>query len=188
MNRLAENVLVIVALAALAACTTITARSDYYREADFSGFRSFAWMTDPPVIVPDDTDMAVSALNLRRIKESIETELTAKGFTHVPDEAAADFVISATVGARDQIDLALYPDRYRDGWRWEGRYGVGTGVVGVDRYLEGTLAIDVFDEASKQAVWHGWATKRITNADIEDAGEPIREAVAAILSEFPPEP
>lgn len=194
MIRLLKIPIVATALAIMSGCATITAQSDYDREADFSQFRSFAWMTDPPVIVPPDTDMPVSALNLRRIKESIESQLVAQGFNQVPDRVAADFVVSATVGARDHINLDVYPDPYRGAWLWHSRFygnGLGAGAgVGfgryVDTYTEGTLAIDIFDERSKQAIWHGWATKRITNADIADASEPIRLAVEAILGGFPP--
>jgi Domain of unknown function (DUF4136) len=188
MFRLTNFLAGTLTLAILSGCASITAQTDYDRQADFSNMRSFAWMTDPPVIVPPDQDMPISALNLRRIKESIELELTGKGFTQVPDRDAADFVISATVGARDHIDLALYPVPYRRAWMWHSRfYGNGLDAVGVENYTEGTLAIDVFDQRTKEAVWHGWATKRITNADIEDASEPIRLAVDAILGDFPPQ-
>lgn len=180
------GMLATVVLAGIGGCATISAQSDYDHEADFTRLRSFAWMTEPPVVV-SNTDMPISPLNLRRIKESIEGQLVAKGFVQAAPESA-DFVISATVGARDHIDRAVYPDPYRPVWRWDSRFyadGFGT-AVGVEMYTEGTLALDVFDERSKQAIWHGWATKRITNADIADASEPIQRAVEAILSDFPP--
>jgi hypothetical protein len=69
-------------------------------------------------------------------------------------------------------------------WHW-GRTYFGD-EVDVDTYREGTLAIDVFDGKSHQPVWHGWATKRITEADIRGAAEQIPIAVTAILESFPP--
>jgi len=184
MGRLTSAVLGAAMAIGLSACATISARSDYDRSADFTGFHTFAWISDPPVIVAA-SDMPISELNLRRIRESIESELVGKGFERAGSPNAADFVISATVGARDHIDVSAYPDPYRGAWGWHSGYGIGTNVA-VDTYLEGTLAIDVFDQSAKQAVWHGWAQKRITDADIEDASEPIRNAVTAILSDFPP--
>jgi hypothetical protein len=35
-------------------------------------------------------------------------------------------------------------------------------------------------------VWHGWATKRISDRDVENAAKLIPVAVASILAEFPP--
>ena len=48
------------------------------------------------------------------------------------------------------------------------------------------LAIDIFDTADRRPVWHGVATKRISDADRKDAAATIRAAVDAILVGFPP--
>jgi len=58
--------------------------------------------------------------------------------------------------------------------------------VDVRAYREGTLAIDVFDGKTRQPVWHGWLSKRITEHDVSHAAEQIPPAVAAILGDFPP--
>jgi hypothetical protein len=57
-------------------------------------------------------------------------------------------------------------------------------------YTEGTLSLAFFERGSREAVWVGWASKRITGAD---EPEPlIQDAVARILQAFParsqPEP
>jgi hypothetical protein len=50
-------------------------------------------------------------------------------------------------------------------------------------YTEGTLSLEFFERSSHEAVWVGWASKRITGSD---EPEPlIREAVARILESFP---
>jgi hypothetical protein len=56
----------------------------------------------------------------------------------------------------------------------------------VRQYREGTLSIDVFDAKTHRPVWHGWAKKELTRADIENSEGPIRKAVTAILAKFPP--
>lgn len=48
------------------------------------------------------------------------------------------------------------------------------------------LAIDVFDVAERQPVWHGVASKMINESDREDAAGTIKAAVDAILEGFPP--
>ncbi|HEU4590180.1 MAG TPA: DUF4136 domain-containing protein [Steroidobacteraceae bacterium] len=169
----------------LAACaTSIHARSDHDARNDFSRYQSFAWIAEDPLITPQGSAEHVSPLNRRRIVEAIESQLTAKGFSKAADASSADFILSFTVGARDRIDVQSYPVRYRGYWGW------GTTYVGdnanVSTYREGTLAIDVFDGRSNQPVWHGWATKRVTDRDVENAAQLIPQAVAAILAEFPP--
>jgi len=97
----------------------------------------------------------------------------------------ADFTVAFTVGARDLINVDDYPLGYRGRRPWSARY-FGTGAD-VTTYTEGTLAIDIFDNGSRQPVWHGWARKRITGGDIEDPAPTIDAAVRAILAGFPPD-
>ncbi len=52
---------------------------------------------------------------------------------------------------------------------------------------EGTLSIDVFDASGHRPVWHGWAKKELTRADMAQSEHPIQRAVAAILAKFPPQ-
>jgi len=48
---------------------------------------------------------------------------------------------------------------------------------------EGNLVVDIFDNRSKEAIWHGSASKRLAQAD--DAVELIDQAAAALLESFP---
>lgn len=169
----------------LAGCaSTMQARSDFDSSQSFSSYRQFAWMETDPLIAPSGTASNVSALNRRRIVEAIETELGSKGFLKTSDREAADFVVAYTAGARDRLDVQAYPVPYRGYWHWGHPY-FGSDVD-VGTYQEGTLAIDVFDGKTRQPVWHGWATKRITAADVKAAAEQIPLAVTAILKDFPP--
>jgi hypothetical protein len=180
-----KALLTIALISLVVACATpMRARSDFDSGNDFSRYQSFAWIDADPLIAPAGEGQRVSPLNRRRIVEAIESQLAAKGFRRVADAPDADFVLSYTVGARDRIDVQSYPVRFRGAWNW------GWGYVGrdadVSTYREGTLAIDVFDARTNQPVWHGWATKRITERDVENAAEQIPIAVAAILAKFPP--
>ena len=173
-------------LAALAVtgCATMEAGSDYYREADFSGYRTFSWVSDSPLIQSDSERVAISPLSVRQVREAIERELRAKGFTLVAEPQAADFALSFTVGARDMISMSDYPEAYRGSWRWGAPYYWPN--VDIYMYTEGMLAIDVFDRATSQPVWHGWARKQILSADIDDPQATIDAAVREILDGFPP--
>jgi hypothetical protein len=164
--------------------TTLNAHFDHDASQDFSAYRTFAWIADQPMIAPPDDVARVSPLNRRRIEEAIEKALSEKGFQKVSDRAAADFVVSYSVGARDRIDAHSFPAPYADVWHW-GRHYYGHDVD-VDVYREGTLAIDVFDTRTHQPVWHGWASRRITEYDVRHAAEQIPPAVVSILSNFPP--
>jgi hypothetical protein len=176
--------IVAVMLIVAACASTIQSRSDYDPAQDFSKYRTYAWLADDPPIAPRDGGTQVSALNRRRIVEAIESQLNTKGFQKAAARDSASFTVAYTVGARDRIDVASYPDLYRRPWRWGGPYFGER--VDVNAYTEGTLAIDIFDGASHQPVWHGRASKHVTEKDVEQAADLIPKAVASVLQNFPP--
>jgi hypothetical protein len=57
----------------------------------------------------------------------------------------------------------------------------------VRQYDKGMLAMDVFDVKERRPVWHGVATKSISEQDIHDIDGTIQAAVDAILEGFPPQ-
>jgi hypothetical protein len=176
-------VIAAILIVASGCATTLQTHSDHDASQDFSGYRTFAWMSDQPMMAPPEQIARVSPLNRNRIEKAIESELTAKGFQKTADRSAASFVVSYTVGARDRVDAQSYPAPYAGPWRWGYPYWRD---VDVRTYTEGTLAIDIFDGKTHQPVWHGRGSKQITEHDVTHAAEEIPPAVAAILKEFPP--
>jgi len=180
-----KSLMVVTLLTLLAGCAeTIDSRSDYDRSQSFTRYHTYAWMNEDPIAAAGASATEVSPLNRRRIVEAVEHELGAKGFAKASDRGAVDFVVAYTVGSRDRIDAQAYPAPYSGTWRWGGPY-FGR-EVDVRSYTEGTLAIDIFDGATHQPVWHGKAAKRITAQDIEHVADRIKVGVATVLNDFPP--
>lgn len=171
-------------LAVATGCSSLTTRADFDRNNDFSRYRTFAWMSDDPVLAARGATAQVSPLNRQRIVQAIEAELRAKGFTLAARRANADFVVDYTVGSRDRIDVDSYPTDFRGPWSWGWpRYWR---EVDVSTYTEGRLAVDIFDGRTRRPVWHGLGKRRISAADIARAESEIPKAVSAILAPFPP--
>ena len=170
-------------LASLAVgCAGVQARSDFDPNAHFDTYRSFAWLGEEPGAQPGGAGTeGVDPLLVRRIHESTETHLEARGYRKLDDPEAADFAVSFSVGRQEKLKIESSP------MLGGGRYGYGgwyAGSVSASSYTEGTLAIDIFDGKSHLAVWHGWATKRINQTT--DRAALVDEAVSAILARFPP--
>lgn len=182
----------LVLITALAGCeTTTVGRADWDRETDFAAYRSYAWISEHPLIVAEGTSEVINPLTEGRVMAAVERELAAKGFDRVAVGGETDFVLSFTIGTREKIRIDAYPDPYfRYSWDWyyphwpHWRY---YDVRTVTRsYTEGTLAVDIFDGEKKMPVWHGWATRMVRGSDIKDPVAAINEAVAAIMANFPP--
>jgi hypothetical protein len=176
----------------LVACATgFKATYDSDPAHDFSGYQTYAWMSANPMIV-GPTNRMPNPLLEPKIMAAMEGVLTAKGYSKVDDPEAADFVLSFTVGSREEIQVNSYPATYagygyRGAWGWGGPYyGMATETQ-VRQYQKGMLALDVFDVKEHRPVFHAVAEKSITESDRKNSDETIQAAVDAVLQAFPPE-
>ena len=180
-------------LAVSCASSGFRATHDYDSSNDFSVYQSWAWISDEPMKVGPMATVSNPLLE-PRIMSAIDSALTAKGYRKVEDRSAAQFVVSFTVGSREEIDVDSYPSMSANigyanprHWRWGGAYyGFGAGTeTTVRQYTRGILAIDVFDVEERRPVWHGKTEKRIRDSDREAPEAAIKAAVDAVLAGFP---
>jgi hypothetical protein len=173
--------------------STFKATHDHDANHDFTNYQTFAWISKNPMKV-GQTAIAPNPLLEPRIMSALEKALVAKGYKWVGDAASADFVISFTVGSREEIKVDTYPSMsagygrgYPGHWGWGGPYyGVSSTETSVRQYTKGMLAVDIFDVKERRPVWHGVASKTINESDRENMDETIKAAVDAIVAGFPP--
>ena len=178
----ARRTMVAIAVLMLGGCAAkLTAKHDTNPDVDMSQYRTFSWISDKPHIgMPGRPP---NPLNSQRIMQAITSELGEKGYNFVREPAEADFVVSFTTVARDKVTVEAYPVTYRRA-RFNSPLYSATAVSTRD-YLEGTLAIDVFDRVSREPAWHGWGSKSLSASEIKNSAELIEKAVGAILRNFP---
>ncbi len=156
-------------------------------EADFSRYQSYAWIKDEPLIGPsvgEGRSIYISPIDDQRIRAGVEGELAAKGYSKAASREQADLIVSYAISTQEKTRVRQDPGRssvYYPGYGYGGWYGGST--VSVQQYTEGTLAIEFWDRRSKQAVWVGWASKRLSKSN--DSKETIRQAVTMTLEPFP---
>ena len=179
----------------LAACASgFKAPYDADPAHDFSGYQTYAWISENPMIV-GATNRIPSPLLESRIMASIEDGMTVRGYRKVDDPESADFVLSFTVGSREEIKVNSYPASYQGFYGhprsayWGGAYyGYGMATeTQVRQYQKGMLALDVFDVKERRPVYHSVAEKSITDSDRKKLDETVNAAVAAVLEAFPPQ-
>ena len=167
---------------ATAGCATLRVGTDYDHQVSFATYHSFS-------LLAREHRGSSNPLVVQRARDAITAALMAKGFTLVSN-ASPDFVVDFTIGARERMEVSSYPAPYAGPWVNVYPYGWANmywgAAVDVRMYREGTLAIDVFDAKTHRPVWHGWAQKELTRADLEHSEAPIREAVTQVLAGFPP--
>ena len=167
----------------LAACATgprIVINSD--PSADWTAYRTFGFF---PQLSTDRGQ--VRSIISNQLIESTRREMEAAGFTFTetnPD-LLIDFVISTreTIETRPRSSASFHHSRGRYS-TWSGwSYSMSTTEV-VQR-TDGTLAVDIVDQARKQLVWEGAASKRITSSTLDNQNEVLDSAITDIFLQFP---
>jgi hypothetical protein len=152
---------------ACASTVQVSERADF----DFSSSRTYAWITDEPVLIqfgkpqPNVRTRANEAL----IRDAVDRELAAKGYTKVEHDDA-DLLVAFSVGVLM---------RYRV-------EGVSLGDAPGGRQTKGTLNLYFLDRKSAREVWHAYVSRWLSKSD--DPKAVADGAVGRILAEFPAAP
>jgi len=168
-----RNILICASVILLGACaTTPQVRYDADPTANIAAYRSYSWAFSA---MPSN----INPLLYQRVKDGIDRTLASRGYSASQN---GDFAVAFTLGSRDRTEvttLGSYGAYYRPMMGWG-----GMNSVDVRNVTEGTLAIDIYDVASKRPVWHGTATHDVGKDTASQ--EKVDAAVAAILANFPP--
>lgn len=172
--------------AVLAGCAASkpSVRTDYDRSADFTAFRTYAY------VQPAATDRAgYSTLTTQHFRNAIDAELSARGYRRV--ESDSDLLVNFNANATEKTDVRSSPSATLGVGYYHYRYGLYGGFplhrsdVETVRYRVGTANVDVVDARRKQLVWEGIVEGRLTQEVMRNPEPAIRSAVAEMFRTFP---
>ncbi len=139
---------------------------------NFSKYHTYKWITIPENVHP-------SQIVDQEIKQAIDAQLAAKGFTKT-DGDTADLYL----GYQCSVDQ----ERQWSGFGMRG-IGGGMGSVSSSTISNGTLAVDFYDPADKQLVWRGTAAQTLNPSGNQQKDmQKLNKAMAKLLKNFPPPP
>jgi hypothetical protein len=181
IKRLLPITFSIAAALALAACMTPEApkaESQAAPDANFAGYRTFAW-SDRPSDAPPIT------LYEQRIRTAIANEMTKRGYQQVDQKP--DLRIAYETLAQDKVKSNPFQIGIGMG-SFGGNTGGGVGVntSGVDSYTEGRLNVRVVDAETNKEVWLGTVVGRMKGEAATD--KEIQPFVAMAMEQFPTRP
>lgn len=182
MRLFLRSWLILLAAAVGACATTPQISSEYDRQANFAGYRTFAFYS------PLGTDRAgYETFVTQTLKSAVRQQMEARGYQY--SEQNPDLLVNFNGRLAREIRVSQTPAPYYgyygyrhgfyDGWPgygWETR---------VDQYVEGTLNIDLVDARMKRLVWEGVAVGRVTKKTLQDREGAMQRAVAEIFARYP---
>jgi Domain of unknown function (DUF4136) len=181
--------LILLAIALLfAAVTSAVAqdiRYDFDKDKDFSKYKTYKWVSIKGADQPDE-------LTAKQITAAIDAELAKKGLTKT-DLDSADLYIGyqTAVGTEKQFTAYNTGWGYGPGWGrgWYGYGGMATTTTygSTSTIYIGQLDLSMYDDAQKQLVWRGTASKTVDpKAKPEKKQKNITKAVQKLLKNYPP--
>jgi hypothetical protein len=144
---------------------------DYNHAKNFSQVKTYSWSkVHTADSIWDD-----------RVKDAINKELTAKGWTQVPSGGDVALVAIEKTSIHQQYDT--FYDGFGGGRRFGG--GLGESTTSVDNYKVGTLIVSMFDGNSKQLIWRGTSSSDLSG-DPEKNTKKLDKDIQKLFKKFPP--
>jgi hypothetical protein len=162
-------------LVALGTALAQHVKTDFDHQANFSQYKTYSWQEIKPA----------NSLWDARIKNAVDAQLAAKGWTQVG--SGGDVSVVAIKTTQTQRTLQTFYDGFGGGWRWRGFGGMGESTTTVQDYKEGTLVVDLYDAKTKQLIWRGSAEDTLSDKAATNEKN-LDKGVAKMFKKFPPEP
>jgi hypothetical protein len=157
---------------------------NFDQQADFTKYRTYKWVAVKGAEAPNE-------LVAKQITDAIDRQLATKGLTKT-DSDTADLYVAYQVAVDQEKQLTTWNTGYAMGPGWGGRYyggyyGGGTTTATTSTINVGTLALDMYDNATKQLVWRGMASKQLDpKAKPEKRQKNLDKAMQKLLKNYPP--
>jgi len=142
---------------------------DYDHSENFTHVKTYSW----------SKVSTANSLWDKRVEDSIDRELTAKGWTKVPSGGDVQLVAVEKTSVHQELDT--YYDGF--GGRRFGRMGEST--TSVDSYKVGTLVVSKLDSRSNRLVWRASASSDLSDNPSKDTKN-LNKDVDKMFKQFPP--
>jgi len=164
-------------------CSSVTVKTDFDPEYDFSTFKTYRWASAKE-LNPND-ELAQHPLIQKRVMAAVDKTLTAKGMQKV-ESGDADVVVVAHAESKERMQVTQTGGGYYHPWYnpWWGPYG---GSTYVSYYEQGTLVLDIVSWKTKELAWRGMGTSILKDySDSEEMQKDLDVMVAKIMADYPP--
>jgi len=179
-RNLFSGLLVLVLLASIAGCSSLSVNYDYDQNVEWSKFKTYGWMEKDQSPSDPHSPLQDTPLLRQRIHNSVDFEMEQRGITLSDDP---DLLVVYHIGTQEKIQVTDWGYRYSD-YYW----GYGGRQIDVYQFTEGSVVFDLVDAETQQLVWRGTGTG-VVNQDRKSPEEmqaKANEVINKIMKSFPP--
>jgi len=174
---------------ALVACSLThgqDVRTNYLPGTDFAKYHTYAWV-DEVKGVPDVGGHPDQILDAQ-VKQAVDSQMAAKGFTKVVDGDKADLLLGFQLAIDREKQINGSADRW-GGWGGWGPWGGGLNSFSANTSTIniGTFVLGMYDPAVKKLVWIGAAQHALEPSKKQEKNqERLNKGAQKLLKDFPP--
>ena len=171
----------------LSACSPVKVVTDLNKEADFSQYKTFSFVSWQEV-----SDEIFSEGDKKLMRDAFINEFERRGLKHV--NSSGDMQVSLYLVTNNETAFSGYNDyvggrnagyhHYRGSWG----YGYAGNTSKQQSKLVGTLIMNVYDRKSQNQIWQAVATGTINDNPKKDRSKSIPGKVSGIMRRFPVRP
>jgi hypothetical protein len=154
---------------------------------DFSKYHTYSWV-DEVLGVPAVGGRPDQILDTQ-VKQAIDSQMAAKGFTKVTDGAKPDLLLGYQLVIDRETQINGFGDSWGGwgGWSPWGGNSFGAFSANTSTNYIGTFVIGMSDPATKKLVWIGGAQHAIEpSKKPEKNQERLNKGAQKLLKDFPP--
>jgi hypothetical protein len=184
MNRSRWECLLILLAVSLCSCTAFDVKTDHDPTADFSKFRTFAFVG---LVESDKGGPYDNSLMNKRIESAVVRELTNKGLQQVEVNQQPDLLVHYWISVKEKQRIesggtSVGVVHGRGGYGWGAGYGGG---VTTYEYKQGTLILDLVEPAKKELLWRATIVGTLEDTAKENI-ELGNKAIMKAFENYPP--
>jgi uncharacterized protein DUF4136 len=158
-----------VAFCGLAACTSVTVKTDYDHSVSFGKYHTYTL---------DTTLSGLGPTNNAVLQQALRSSLAARGLRETG--ANASLYVVAAVTTKEKLNMV---PGYGMTVSRVGAYRTWAMNADVQQYTEGTLIVDFVDVRTKKLVFRGLAQAAVGSQGANERA--IQDAVTKIVAQFP---
>jgi hypothetical protein len=152
---------------------------DHVDATDFGRYKTYTWKRAEKARYPDDQTDGI-------LKNAIDKQMAAKGFTKVQENADVDLVYQLAI-----MDDAMYSSFNTDGqWHGGGANSIAiftSGTTNTTTFIKvGWLILEIYDVSRKEQVWQVSARKTLGDSrDPKKMRKNADKVMAKVFDKFP---
>ncbi len=179
-KKLVAGLAIVILLAVLTGCSTISVNYDYDNNTDWAKFKTYNWIEGAERLVDPTSPIPNTKLLEQRVHNSVEFEMGQRGITLGDDP---DLLVVYHIGTQEKVQVTDWGYNYSD-YYW----GYGGRQIDVQQFTEGSLVLDLVDAETQKLVWRGTGTGVVDKSQKtpEQKQDRANEIINKIMESFPP--